>query len=83
VKNVDRLASLQGVQVNLQTHSWAEPDGYPGGGVLERAVLLENRKPGAPHPFVDPAAWNQRAKAAQATAARTLAEERAKATAAK
>jgi len=83
VKNANKLAAIQGVQVNLQIHSWAEPNGYPGGGVLERAVLLKNRKPGDPHPFVDPATWNQRAKAAQEDAARTLAAERAKAAAAK
>jgi len=45
--------------------------------------LLKNRKPGDPHPFVDPATWNQRAKAAQESAVRTLAAERAKAAAAK
>ncbi len=78
VKNANKLASIQGVQVNLQIHSWAEPDGYPGGGVLERAGLLKTRKPGAPHPFVDPATWNQRAKEAQANAAKTLVAERAK-----
>jgi hypothetical protein len=83
VKNANKLATIQGVQVNLQIHSWAEPNGYPGGGVLERAVLLKNRKPGDAHPFVDPATWNQRAKAAQESAARTLAAERAKAAAAK
>ena len=79
VKNATKLAAMQGVQVNLQTHSWAEPDGYPGGGVLERAVLLKNRKPGQPHPFVDPATWNHRARAAQESTAKTLAAERAKA----
>ena len=83
VKNANKLAAMQGVQVNLQTHSWAEPNGYPGGGVLERAVLLKNRKPGDPHPFVDPATWNQRAREAQESAAKTLAAERAKAAAAK
>jgi hypothetical protein len=48
VRNANKLAAIQGVQVNLQIHSWAEPDGYPGGGVLERASLLKTRKPGAP-----------------------------------
>ena len=79
VKNTARLASIQGVQVNLQTHSWAEPNGYPGGGVLERGARLRTRKPGDPHPFVDPATWSERAKAAQESAAKTLAAERAKA----
>ena len=83
VKNTNKLAAIQGVQVNLQTHSWARPDGYPGGGVLDRAVLLEDRRPGDPHPFVDPAAWSQRVKAAQENAMRTLAAERAKAPAAR
>jgi hypothetical protein len=69
--------------VNLQIHSWAEPDGYPGGGVLERAALLKTRKPGDPHPFVDPGTWTARARAAQESAAKTLAEARAKASAAK
>jgi hypothetical protein len=40
--------------VNLQIHSWAEPNGYPGGGVLERAMMIKNRKPGDPNPFIDP-----------------------------
>jgi metallo-beta-lactamase class B len=83
VRNANKLAAIQGVQVNLQIHSWAEPDGYPGGGVLERAALLKTRKPGDPHPFVDPVTWTQRAKAAQESAAKTLAAERVKASAAK
>jgi metallo-beta-lactamase class B len=83
VRNANKLAGIQGVQVNLQIHSWAEPDGYPGGGVLERAALLKTRKPGATHPFVDPTTWNQRVKEAQASAAKTLAAERAKSSASK
>ena len=83
VKNANKLAAMQGVQVNLQIHSWAEPVGYPGGGVLERAALLKNRKPGEPHPFVDPATWNQRAREAQESAAKRLATEKAQAAAAK
>lgn len=79
VRNANKLAAIQGVQVNLQIHSWAEPDGYPGGGVLERAARLKARKSGEPHPFVDPQTWNQRAKATQDAAAKTLAAEKAKA----
>jgi len=79
VRNAAKLAAMQGVQVSLLTHSWAEPDGYPGGGVLERAVLLKNRKPGQPHPFVDPDTWNQRAREAVENTAKTLAAEKAKA----
>src|SRR4029077_20754476 len=57
VQSANKVARIQGVQVNLQIHSWAEPAGYPGGGVLERAALLKPRKPGAAHPFVDPATF--------------------------
>jgi pimeloyl-ACP methyl ester carboxylesterase len=78
VKNAAILAAIQGVQVNLQTHSWAEPDGYPGGGVIERMQRLRTRKPGDPHPLVDPDTWNRRVKETQARAAKTLAAERAK-----
>jgi metallo-beta-lactamase class B len=79
VRNASTLASIQGVQVNLQTHSWAEPDGYPGGGVLERGLHLRTRRPGDPHPFVDSDTWSRRVKATQERAAKTLAAERAKA----
>jgi hypothetical protein len=34
---------------------WQDPNGYPGRGIHERAKKLANRKPGDPHPFVDPA----------------------------
>ena len=65
--------------MNLQIHSWAEPNGYPGGGVLERAVLLKNRKPGEPHPFVDAATWTARAKLAQTNALKAVEREKQKA----
>jgi metallo-beta-lactamase class B len=76
-----QVAAIKGVQVNLQIHSWAEPNGYPGGGVLERAMMLKDRKPGDPHPFVDPATWDARAKAAVAAAQRAIETEKAKAAA--
>lgn len=80
VINADRVAAVKGVQVYLQTHAWQEPNGYPGGGIHERAKLLTTRKPGDPHPFVDPATWNARVARAQETARRVLAQEEAKAT---
>ncbi len=83
VVTANKVAAIQGMQVNLQIHSWAEPNGYPGGGVLERAVLLKNRQPGQPHPFVDPATWTARAKLAQENAAKAVAKEQAKAAAGK
>src|SRR5205814_10662727 len=48
VVSANKVAAIQGVQVNLQVHSWTEPNGYPGGGVLERSLLLAKRKPGEP-----------------------------------
>ena len=79
VKNAEKLNAVKGVQVYVQTHAWQEPNGYPGGGIHERAKKLANRKPGEPHPFVDPATWNARAVRQLETAKRVLAEEQAKA----
>ena len=79
VESANKVAQIQGVQVNLQIHSWAEPSGYPGGGVLERAQLLKSRKPGAPHPFVDAATFSQWVKRAQDNAAKAVQEETQKA----
>ncbi len=67
------------MQVNLQIHSWAGENGYPGGGVLERAAMLKSRKPGGPHPFVDPATFTEWVKRTQDGAARSVQEERQKA----
>jgi metallo-beta-lactamase class B len=83
VDTTSRLAAMQGIEVLLQIHSWAAPNGYPGGGVLERAPLLAKRKPGEPHPFVDPAAWTQFIKQAQVNAARNVESEKQKAAAAR
>jgi metallo-beta-lactamase class B len=79
IVNANRLVAVKGVQVYLQTHAWQEPDGYPGGGIHERAKRLATRKPGDPHPFVDPATWDTRAKRQMETAQRILAEEKQKA----
>jgi len=79
IVNAKRLIAAQGVQVYLQTHAWQEPNGYPGGGIHERAKLLATRKPGGPHPFVDPATWDARAKRQLETAQKVLAEEKQKA----
>jgi metallo-beta-lactamase class B len=79
VKSADTVAEISGVQVNLQIHSWAEPNGYPGGGVLERGLRLKSRKAGDAHPFVDPATFTQWVKRAQANAAKAVEEEKQKA----
>jgi metallo-beta-lactamase class B len=79
LKSADKIAQIRGVQVNLQIHSWAEENGYPSGGVLERALILKSRRPGDPHPFVDPATFTQWVKRAQDNAAKAIQEEKQKA----
>jgi metallo-beta-lactamase class B len=79
--NMNKVAAVKGVQVYLQTHSWQEPNGYPGGGIHERAKLIATRKAGDPNPFVDPATWDARVKRGVENAAKTLAAEEAKAAA--
>jgi metallo-beta-lactamase class B len=83
VKNAEKLNAVKGVQVYIMTHAWQDPNGYPGGGIHERAKKLAARKPGDPNPFVDPATWDARAKAQLAAAKRVLAQEQAKAGGAK
>jgi metallo-beta-lactamase class B len=79
VINAQKVAAVKGVQVYMMTHSWQPPNGYPGGGIHERAVLLKARKPGDPNPFVDSAAWQNRVQRQLAAAQKTLADEQAKA----
>jgi metallo-beta-lactamase class B len=81
LKNAQKLMAMQNVQVLIQTHAWQSPSGYPGGGIHERAKKLVDRKPGEPHPFVDPATWNARVNGMLETANKKLAEEQAKASA--
>jgi metallo-beta-lactamase class B len=78
-KTAEKVGQILGVQVYLQIHSWADPDGYPGGGVLERAAMLKARRAGAPHPFVDPATWMRWVQRARENAAKAIADERQKA----
>ena len=78
VQSANKVAQIQGVQVNLQIHSWAGDDGYPGGGVLERGVMLKSRKLGDPHPFVDPATFAKWVKRAQDEAAKAVQKEKGK-----
>ena len=83
VKNAEKLNAVKGIQVYVMTHAWQDPNGYPGGGVHERAKKLAMRKPGDPHPFVDPATWDARAKRQLEQAKKVLADEQAKASATK
>ena len=79
LESAKKVAAIKGVEVNLMVHSWADPNGYPGGGVLERAMMLKNRKPGDPNPFIDPKTWNERAQAAITGAERAIQREKDKA----
>jgi metallo-beta-lactamase class B len=80
IKNTNMMASIKGIQVNMQTHAWQPPNGAPGGGIHERKVLLASRKAGDPNPFVDDVSvYENRVKRAQENAAKTLAAEEAKA----
>ena len=79
VTSAEKVAKIAGVQVNLQIHSWAEPTGYPGGGVLERGLRLKGRKAGDAHPFVDPTTFTKWVKRAQENAAKAVVEEKQKA----
>ena len=78
MKSAMRVAQIEGIQVNLQVHSWLGRP-YPGGGVLERSQKLPSRKPGDPHPFVDPDAWTLWVKQSQEAAVKDLAAELRKA----
>lgn len=49
VRSVERIQAMDGLEVNIPNHAFM-------GGVFERAKKLETRKPGDPHPFVDPQA---------------------------
>jgi metallo-beta-lactamase class B len=79
LSSVGRLAQIPGVQVSVPVHSWLNDFPYPNGGVLERAQKLAQRKPGEPHPFVDPASWQAWVKQVQDGAIRNLEQEKQKA----
>ena len=74
-----RVAAMPGIEVAVPVHSWLNDFHYPDGGIFERAQRLAGRKPGQPHPFVDPAAWQAWVKEVQAGAAKNLQEEKQKA----
>ncbi len=77
--SANRVAAMPGIEVSVPVHSWLNDFHYPKGGIFERAQRLAQRKPGQPHPFVDPAAWQAWVKEVQAGAMKNLAEEKQKA----
>ena len=76
--SANRLAQVPGVQVSVPVHSWLNDFPYPNGGVFERAQRLTQRKPGEPHPFVDPESWQAWVKQVQEGAIRNLEQEKRK-----
>jgi len=77
--SANRVAQMQGIEVAVPVHSWLNDFHYPNGGIFERAQRLAARKPGEPHPFVDPASWQKWIKEVQAGAVKNLQEEKQKA----
>ena len=77
--SLDRIAQLPGIEVHVQIHSWLASYPYPNGGILEREIKLKNRKPGEPHPFVDPASWALWLRQAREGGLKNLEMEKAKA----
>jgi hypothetical protein len=67
------------VEIGLLIHSWLAMSTYPNGGTFERMVKLQTRKPGDPHPFVDPASWQQWLVRLKSVADKYIADETAKA----
>jgi metallo-beta-lactamase class B len=80
--SIERLErEFADVEVPIHVHSWLTTYPYPGGGaVFEPAQKLAQRKPGAPHPFVDNATWREWLKTAHAGTVKYIEAEKAKAT---
>ncbi|HLQ90501.1 MAG TPA: MBL fold metallo-hydrolase [Xanthobacteraceae bacterium] len=81
LSSVNRVAELPGVEVHVMVHSWLASYPYPNGGIFERAIKLQSRKPGEPHPFVDTASWRQWMNTMREGAVKNLDDERRKAAA--
>jgi len=45
---VEKLNAVKGVQVYIMTHAWQDPNGYPGGGIHERAKKARQQQAGRP-----------------------------------
>ncbi len=68
-ESVGRVRAMEGIEVNLTNH--------PGPArIFERAALLEDRTPGAPHPFVAPDDFSEWMRELQVNAEGKLADER-------
>jgi metallo-beta-lactamase class B len=77
--SVERVKQMQGIEVYFANHGWNPGTDYPNGSIFERAEKLKARKAGDPHPFVDPASWQENLRRTEERVRRGLAEERQKA----
>jgi len=75
MKSVERIEQLQNrVEVSVVNHPWRQMDPQ----FWSRVDRLQARKPGEPHPFVDPARFRAWIKESKAEATKALQEARAK-----
>ena len=72
-----RLFAAMDVDVALLNHSWLGESTFPHGGIFERAQRLKTRRPGEPHPFVDPDSWDEWVEAGRVRSAAGLEAQRA------
>jgi metallo-beta-lactamase class B len=77
--SVERVKQMQGIEVYFANHGWNPGTDYPNGSIFERAEKLKTRKAGEPHPFVDPASWQENLRRTEERVRRGLEEERQKA----
>jgi metallo-beta-lactamase class B len=75
MKSVERIEQMQNrVEVSVVNHPWRQMDPQ----FWSRVDRLQARKPGEPHPFVDPARFRAWIKETKAEATKALQEARAK-----
>jgi metallo-beta-lactamase class B len=77
--SVQRVKQIQGIEVYFANHGWNPGTDYPNGSIFERAEKLKTRKAGDPHPFVDPASWQENLRRTEERVRKGLEEERQKA----
>jgi metallo-beta-lactamase class B len=75
MKSVERIEQMQNrVEVSVVNHPWRQMDPQ----FWSRVDRLQARKPGEPHPFVDPARFRAWIKETKAEATKALQEAKAK-----
>jgi metallo-beta-lactamase class B len=79
--STERVKKIPGIEVYFANHGWNPGTDYPNGSIFERAAKLIDRKPGEPHPFVDPASWQENLRRTEMRVRAGLEEERKKAAA--